>query len=173
MTEHSETKTRWWTGALERGPQEETYPRGAPWVSRLSPGSHGDRACRCLSSLLFCCFGWFVLWYTRGREEEKRTEARQEWGRLLRLMSQPQSWATLTKPNAFDSAIFTIYIILLFCLNDYKQQGLVTQINLIRQEQVTYLKGTVQHFGNLPVKWKWIMMLSLCACWGAVSSFLI
>lgn len=45
MTKHSQTITRWWTGAMERGPWEETGPWGAPeWKDG---GSHGDRAGRC------------------------------------------------------------------------------------------------------------------------------
>lgn len=48
-------------------------PRGL-WVSRLSPGSHGDRVCRCLSSLLFC---WFIS--SGIAEEAWRREYRGTW----------------------------------------------------------------------------------------------
>lgn len=81
MTSHRETKTRWQTGAVVRGPQEETYPWGARgWVDSAQAAMETEPA----GAVPHCCFDHlFPLGCSRKSEEARHMRSEEGfyvWG---------------------------------------------------------------------------------------------
>lgn len=109
---HSETKTRWQTGAMERGPWEETYPRGARgWADWAQAAMETKPAGATSHCLLIYCISAGRAAPERSRETERKKRAqrhiRSEKGRCF---SPNQHYSSVILTRCQGWAIYRYYI---------------------------------------------------------------